>query len=211
MTPITVEPPVTFDGSNWADLLQLTDLVELRSKFDDDLDTDPKKCAYLATKFRGPALEWASKQLTANSGLHAQFSGYVLALRLNFGLDDEAMMVRHRILLDQLTWSNNAPLFFAEFESLCSRCNILEPAAKKALLDNKLPVAYRQKLADLGLAIVDWSTLKERIMTIWLLQPSNQTKIETGDTNRPASKKKRTRCSKCGKRGHEAKECRSKN
>ena len=207
------EQKLTFDGSNWQDLSRL--VTESRMKFlqtasadPDPYEEDSAKCAYLVTKFRGPALDWAGMEYEANQEVFNNFNNWIVSVRNAFGISDEGLSAQRRSELEALRWSADLPVFFAEFDRITRQLGLNDNATKIALVRSKLPVNVQKLLAEQALNFADYATMRERLLTMWNLDPSRNTALRTGGS---AKSTKRPRCGRCGKKGHTASDCRTKN
>lgn len=198
----------TFDGSNWEDLTRLVTLANLAFFQDDDYDEAPRKqCAFLATHFRGPALDWVGSITASTPATLNSFEGFVEAARNQFGISDTGLSAQRRGQLEALKWHSDLPVFFAEFDRLTHLLGLTGDAVRIALVRNKLPTAVQKLLAEQALDFANYDTMRERLLTMWNLDPGRR----TSEAVVPLTNKKRPRCGKCGKKGHTATDCRSKN
>jgi len=204
-----------FDGSNWQDLQRLVTASRMKFLQTSALDPDPyeedsAKCAYLISFLKGPALDWAGAQYDANAQVVNQFSVFVQNLRNTFGVSDEGLAAQRRGQLEGLKWQSDLPVFFAEFDRLTQLLQINDDAAKIAMVRNKLPLQVQKLLAEQALNFAHYGTMRERLITMWALDPHRQSAVAS--TASPASgSKKRPRCGKCGRKGHTASDCRKGN
>lgn len=193
-----------FDGSNWEDL----DRIIARARFhflqEDDFDeNDRRQCAYLALAFEGPALDWAGQVHTANPAVMDDFTGFIQSLKEAFGVEANNITALRRKALDDLHWSSDVPVFFAEFDRLTLQLGINGHSTKIAMVLAKLPISVRSTLATQALDFHNYDTMRERLNTMWALDPHR------GGGSNSAKPHKRPRCGTCGKKGHTASTCRS--
>jgi hypothetical protein len=189
-----------FNGSNWQALNRVVALCRFQFLQDSDYDgEEAKKCAYLASRFDGPALDWAATLPAA--GL-SNFEGFVTATRQAFGIADNNITALLRRDLDQLQWSPDVPVFFAEFDRLTLGLGITSHETRVAMVESKLPSVMKIRLAEQALSFANYDTMRERFNCMWALDPSRGR--ATGKTTKP-------RCGSCGKKGHQASECRGSN
>lgn len=205
----TSDAPVdtTFDGSNWEALTRLETLSRMKFLQTEDFDNDePARCAYLSSFFRGPALDWVGAAYAQNNQIFANFDGFVQGAKEQFGIDDAPLRAHWRSQLEDLKWQADLPLFFAEFDRLTSLLGVEANLTKIALLRNKLPSTVQRLLAEQALDFEHYGTMRQRLITMWALDPNKKTAVgqTTTSTRRP-------RCGRCHKRGHTAADCRSKN
>lgn len=190
-----------FNGSNWQDLNRIIALARFNFLQDTDYDdNDERKCAYVASRFTGPALDWAAT-LTPASFTH--YEGFITAAREAFGIADNNITALLRRDLDSLQWNSNVPVFFSEFDRLTLALQITSHETRVAMVEAKLPMAMKIRLAEQCLSFANYDTMRERFNGMWAMDPSRGR--ATGST-------KTARCASCGKKGHQASTCRgSKN
>lgn len=206
---------ITFDGSNWQDLTRLLTVTQMKflqsaNTDDDEFASDEAKCAYLVSQFTGPALDWAGASYTANNAVFNQYTIFVQGVKDAFGISDQGLEAQRRGELEGLKWHHDLPVFFAEFDRITHQLNLTGNETKIALLRAKLPFNVTKLLAEQALNFHDYSTMRERLLTMWSLDPSASAVGGTGH-HAPQSSKKRPRCGRCGRKGHTASECRAKN
>lgn len=189
-----------FNGSNWQVLNRVVALARFQFLQDNDYDDDEqRKCAYLAACYEGPALDWATSVHATNLAVFQHFNGFVTATREAFGIADNNITALLRRDLDQLRWTADVPVFFAEFDRLTLGLGITSHETRVAMVESKLPQAMKVRLAEQALSFANYDTMRERFNCMWALDPSRG--VATGTTKKP-------RCGSCGKKGHTASECR---
>ena len=189
-----------FNGSNWQTLNRVVALSRFQFAQDDDYDDNAQRqCAYLASRFEGPALDWAASTYATNLGLMSNFDRYVEGVRQAFGIADNNITALLRRDLDQLRWTSDVPVFFAEFDRLTLGLGITSHETRCAMVEQKLPIQMKQRLAEQALSFANYDTMRERFNCMWALDPTRGQ--ATGTT-------KKSRCGSCGKKGHQASECR---
>ena len=200
---------VTFDGSNWEDLTRLVTLARLTFLVSpDEYDGEPARCAYLAQFFRGAALDWVGSVQASTPAVFSDYDGFVEAARNQFGVSDQGLSAQRRGQLEGLKWQHDLPVFFAEFDRLTHLLGLQGDAVKIALVRSKLPQHVQKLLAEQALDFANYDTMRERLLTMWSLDPSRRI-ANPGDSSRPSQKK--PRCGRCGRKGHTASDCRAKN
>jgi len=199
------EGDLKFNGSNWQALTRVVALSRFTFLQDEDYaDNEPRKCAYLASRLEGPALDWAASIHATTPLVMESFSGYVDALRQAFGVADNNITALLRRDLDALKWSSNIPVFFAEFDRLVMGLGISSHEVRVAMVEAKLPQNLKILLSQQALSFSNYDTMRERFNTMWAMDPTRGTAV-SGTTKKP-------RCGSCGKKGHTAPDCRgSKN
>jgi hypothetical protein len=190
-----------FNGSNWQQLNRIVALAKFAFLQDDDYDeNDARKCAYLASRFDGPALDWVA---TLPDSSFANYDGFIQASREAFGIADNNITALLRRDLDSLQWNSNVPVFFSEFDRLTLALGITSHETRVAMVESKLPMTMKVRLAEQCLSFANYDTMRERFNGMWAMDPSRGR--ATGST-------KKARCASCGKKGHQSSECRgSKN
>lgn len=194
---------IHFYGSNWADLDRMIALARFQFLQDEDYDDNaPRKCAYLAQRFLGPALDWVTTTHASNPAVFENFEGFILAVKQAFGVEANNITALRRKQLDQLRWSPDAPVFFAEFDRLTFQLGITDHATKIIMVMSKLPTETQAELARQALSFENYETMRERFNTMWALNPHKSLDAIPVRASRP-------RCGKCGKKGHTARDCRA--
>jgi len=208
------ETSLTFDGSNWQDLTRLITSARMTFIQDSGRDedkqrftSDESRCAYLSASFRGPALDWVGQAIETNPQFFVNYDVFIINVRNGFGISDEGLGAQRRGELEGLRWNVTLPTFFAEFDRLTQLLNLTGDDTKIALLRNKLPSHVTKLLAEQALNFHDYGTMRERLLTMWSLDPGRSIGVGASAPN----KTKRPRCGRCGKKGHTAAECRTKN
>lgn len=182
------------------------EFLQSASLDDDPYATHEARCARLVADFRGPALDWAGMEYDANNQVFNNFDNFVTSVRNAFGISDEGLGAQRRSELEGLRWDgDNLPVFFAEFDRICRQLHLAGDDTKIALLRSKLPLNVQKLLSEQALNFANYDTMRERLLTMWNLDPGRQTSV-TGS----ATRKKKPRCGRCGKKGHTASDCRAK-
>ena len=197
---------IYFDGSNWEALSRLSVQATMEflldpEKFDGE---DGAKCAFLVKGFRGPALDWVGARLAVNATLFQNYDQFLGHVRNAFGVSDDGLRAHRRGQLEALQWQADLPVFFADFDRLVTSLDMGGDATRIALLRNKLPVSVQKLLAEQALDFRNYDTMRERLLTMWALDPHKHTTVTPGSSNR-----KRAKCGRCGKKGHTAPDCRA--
>jgi hypothetical protein len=203
--PATVEKSdIKFNGSNWQDLDRLVALANFNFIIDTDFTGNhPAQCAYLANSFEGPALDWVSTTYAANNATFAHFGSFVQATREAFGIAENNITAMIRRDLDNLKWDQEVPTFFAEFDRLTLALGITSHETRVAMIEQKLPQSMKLLLANQALSFSNYDTMRERFNCMWAMDPTRGHSV--------THKERKPRCGSCGKKGHAAIECRSKN
>lgn len=192
--------PIRFNGSNWQALNQVIAKAKFRFAQDVEYDGEARRqCCYLAEMYDGPALDWAATVMSSNPSTFLSFDGFVNATREAFGIADNNITALLRRDLDQLQWHRDVPVFFADFDRLTLGLGITSHETRIAMVEQKLPSDMKKRLAEQALSFANYDTMRERFNCMWALDPTRGK--ATGTTKKP-------RCGSCGKKGHEASNCR---
>jgi hypothetical protein len=192
---------IKFNGSDWQALNRLVALAKFQFLQDEDYDkNEPRRCAYLASGFTGPALDWVASTYTIEGTLYDSFDGFVDRTREAFGIADNNITALLRKELDTLSWNVEVPVFFAEFDRLTHALGIASDETKIALVNQKFPMKIKTLFAEQSLSFANYSTLRERCNGMWAMDPTRGSTV-----TQPKGKK--PRCGSCGKKGHTASDC----
>jgi len=194
---------ITFDGSNWEDLSRLVTQARMTRLTNSDIEDEPAMGAWLSLRLRGPAADWFGTEYAANPLILENFNTWVELLRQHFGVSDDGLRARRRGQLEGLAWANDLPMFFAEYDRLTSLLGVNTDPAKIAMLRVKLPQHVQKLLAEQALDFHNYSTMRERLLTMWALDPAKNTAVHASGA------KKKSKCGRCGKKGHAASDCRN--
>lgn len=194
-------------GSNWQVLNRIVALAKFNFMQDSDYDNDhPRKCAYLASRYEGPALDWVASTTALNLAAFSNFEGFVTATREAFGIADNNITALLRRDLDSLQWGSDVPVFFAEFDRITLALGIGSHETRVAMVEQKLPMKMKELLATQALSFSNYDTMRERFNCMWAMDPTRSKRVT--QTQKGSSK---PRCGHCGKKGHKSDDCRSKN
>jgi hypothetical protein len=203
MAPSADAETAKFNGSNWQELNRLVAQGRFHFLQDEDYDENPqRKCAWLASRFEGPALDWVASRTNQNTALFAHYENFVTETRQAFGIHDNNIDALLRRQLDQLTWQTEVPVFFAEFDRITLALNITSHETRVAMVEQKLPHHLKVLLAEQALSFANYETMRERFNCMWALDPTR---------GKVTGQKKKPRCGSCGKKGHVASDCKAKN
>lgn len=191
-----------FLGANWEDLDRIIALSRFKFLQSDDYDEPSARCAYLASYFEGPALDWAGTMYGSAPDTFNDFDGFIVAVKQAFGVEDNNITALRRKALDELRWSHDVPVFFADFDRITFQLGITDHSTKIAMVSAKLPTTLKEVLATQALSFANYETMRERLNTMWALNPHKA--VDSVPT------RSRPKCATCGKKGHRAEVCRSR-
>lgn len=204
----TQAPALSFDGSNWEDLNRLVMQSTLARLLESEVNTDAEQSAWLSRHFVGPPLDWVASEYANDNALFTgrTFQNYVAAVRQHFGISDDGLRARRRGQLEGLSWNSaDLPTFFAEFDRLVAANQVAGDEAKITLLRSKIPTHVQKLLAEQALDFANYDTMRERLLTMWALDPNRNTAVRHSGGG--SSSRHRPKCGRCGKKGHKASEC----
>jgi hypothetical protein len=195
---------ITFDGSNWESLPRLVVQAQLALLLDNQVADQKDQSAWVAARFRGPALDWFAEVYGRDPKILDDFKKFVTTIEQAFGVTDGGLRAHRRGQLEGLKWQPDLPVFFAEFDRLTSQLGLHEHETRIALVRNKLPISVQKLLAEQALDFSNYETMRERLLTMWALDPKHTSAVAASSSKAP-----RPKCGKCGKKGHTAPDCRS--
>ena len=205
MAPALDADTITFNGSNWHELNRLVAQARFHFLQDNDFDDEPtRQCAYLAARYSGPALDWVASRTNNDLAIFAHYDTFVAETRQAFGIADNNITALLRRELDLLTWHTDAPVFFAEFDRITLALGITSHETRVAMVESKLPPHLKMLLAQQALSFSNYDTMRERFNCMWALDPTKGKQVTSKNNKRP-------RCGACGKKGHQAADCKAKN
>lgn len=192
---------IYFYGHDGQNLDRLVALANFKFLIGDDFDLpnngdETLRSGYLASDFRGAALDWAVAVSATTPQVLRNFNGFVTACKQHFGISNETVQIMRRGELEALRWGADVAVFFAEFDRLTFALGITSDESKITSVLAKLPHTVSKLLAEQALVFNNYHTMRQRIITMWALGAFGKS------TDAAA-------CSACGKRGHQASNCRS--
>ncbi len=195
---------IAFDG-NLIDLDRVLGYVAFQFiLFPRAFVSDQVKSAYLLSHFRGPPQDWATGILARNAAYLNNYSTLVGTVQDKFGLGAEQRIAAAQTRLTALKIGEKSlPEGLAEFEALTDEIGCRSDVARLSIIWPKLPKYYYESMVSGGDTISTWSVLRNRLMNVYARQPEQALD--------PESKRKKSRCKKCGKRGHTAVQCEAAN
>jgi hypothetical protein len=198
---------IHFDG-NILDLDRVLAFVHIQHMlYPSAFQAGSTKVAYLLGHFRGPALDWAGRQIVdTRPAAVARLSNYEQMcnhVRFTFGYEAAQVVAISQTRLDKIHQTGDLLEFLTEFEGLCSTIGLHSDATRITILLPKLQKEYRESLISGGDLLDTYSSLRHRLINIYSRSGLQK---KGAESQRAAS-----RCNKCGKRGHTASQCVAKN
>jgi hypothetical protein len=200
---VSVSTDVIFDGNpvDWQRTLAHVSVRLLLAP--NDFPTDQNKSAFLASFFRGPALDWLGQTLVTTPNALDDFEAFKTRVRNAYGLDAATYSAQCRTQLAALKQKGDLMEFFAQFEGLCAVVGTNSDVSKITLLLPKLEPYYHQALITSGGPLNTYANIKAFCANLY---------AHKADQTGPSDKlRKKAKCGKCGKKGHTAGQCRSTN
>lgn len=192
-----------FNGANYETLDRIIGLCRFKFLQDTDYnDDEPRRCAYLASQFEGPALDWAVSTHVQNPASFDDFDGFIVAVKQAFGVEANGLTALRRRALEDLKWGREVPVFFAEFDRLTLQLGQTGHETRILMVREKLPLSLKSELARQALEFHNYETMRERLISMWALDP------QRGAAGPSAVPNKKPKCTACGKKGHTASNCR---
>lgn len=155
---------VTFRGDA-KDLASLLLMVQLKQTLDPALNNDNRKCAFLASKFRGRALDWLVTTVARNSNILQDYDAFTDLLKEVWGIPEKAEKIAAEVRLTKLHQTADIALFNAEFEALSSELNLTD-SAKKLLYASKLSRPLQDRVIVMNESSDSYRELKEEATRI---------------------------------------------
>jgi hypothetical protein len=198
-------PDLYFDG-NPVDLKRLLTHLRVRIMGNDQaLNTETKKVSFAASHFRGNALDWLGTYLETHPMAFDDYDEFVESVNTTFSISGTAHQALLRAELENLKMKDGETLLFlSQFESITAQLGINSDASRLSLVLTKLSPYFADAIRKAGTIYTRWSTLRQMLVNL------DAMRVTAGPKD-PDSKRRRSKCGKCGKRGHTATECRSGN
>jgi len=185
--------------------------VMLKSMLDSDLEDDATKAAYLASCFRGKALDWFARTYASNTQILSDYDTLIALVDEVFGLPTDVTQAQAQAKITHLHQTSGVAEYIAEFESLADQLG-WPVSARQAFLYQGLKPALKDRLISEN--PVDYNALKTSARRVEALvqiaHPSGDASSPSGSSNKGRRKKAGLTCSKCGRKGHTAALCYAK-
>lgn len=198
---------VQFDGSV-LDLERVLAAVNLQFLlYPIAFGSDSTKVAFLLAHFRGPALDWAGRLLSderpGNVARLQDYEATVSHVKASFGYEASQQQAIAQTRLAALHQSGDLLEFLTEFEGLTLMAGCASDASRMTQLLPKLNKRYRDALVLAGDTLSTYSTVRNRLFHMYSRDAVQEKSAE--------GQRSKSRCKKCGKRGHTATQCVAKN
>ena len=199
-------PTMTFSGDP-QELLRVLMHVRLKRALDSDLEVETVRCAYLASTFRGKAMDWFVRSLPTNPLLLTSYDVLESLLQEVFGETDEIRKARAQREITHLRHTGSVQAYTAEFESLA---DMLEwpQTARHAFYYQGLKADLKDRLIAVDPA--DYSALKREATKLEGLVTIAKTSAPPSSSSGTKSKRKSKKCTRCRRKGHTTSDCHAK-
>lgn len=179
--------------------------VRLKSALDSDLKISSVKCAYLASTFRGKALDWFTRSVTITPELFTNYDLLETTLQETYGESEEVRKARAQVKITHLRHTSTVPEYVAEFESLADELT-WPVSARQAFFYMGLKTELRDRL--IAAAPADYSSLKREAARIEALTTvAHMGQGSSSGRKRKGNKNSKTKCGKCGRTNHTTEKC----
>lgn len=183
--------------------------VRLKAALDSDMQRGHVKCAYLASTFRGRALDWFTRSVEVTPKLFNDYDLLESTLQDTFGESEEVRQARAQSKIVHLKHTRTVPEYQAEFESLADELK-WPVSARQAFFYMGLKTEIRDRL--IAVAPADYTSLKQQAARVEAL--TTVAHMGQGSTSSSKRKKKKAtgkeKCGKCGRTNHKTSECYAK-
>jgi len=167
-----------------------------------DTANSGEKCAVIAKRLRGPALDWLASNLASDVGLLGDLDKFKAKLKAAFGVTGAQETIRIRGELEALRMQGDTLMFFTEFEGYLQTLGIHSDLSRLQILLPKLSPPLRQALHQSGQAINTYAQMRNFCVNIYVMTPAGRD---------PDKQRRKAKCGTCGKKGHTSGQCHSKN
>jgi len=139
-----VATTLTFNGKS-EELPGIWFHLTVQSVLDPGLTSDAKKCAYLASMFRGEPLNWLARQAQLQPALLQDFDLLKSLVDEVWAIPEEARTAQLEIALHRLRCSGRVAEFVVQFDAITDELGWRE-APRKTLFMTKLPNAIQEAI-----------------------------------------------------------------
>nr|GFB25566.1 hypothetical protein [Tanacetum cinerariifolium] len=180
-----------------------------KSTLDSAMNSDVKKCAYLATRFKGAPRDWLIQQHATNAQLFTNYETFRAAIVAKY---ERTEKVESQILerqMAQLHQTGRAADFIQEFNLLADKLDWPDVVRKTVIMQK-----FKKTLRDHYLLVDGMDDEYLDMCTNIASSDDLMTELSRGSTTKKRGKKakkdKSPKCGNCGKGGHSADKCYSK-
>ena len=161
---------------------------------------------YIASTRQTPTLSTVtvSAQIVKGEEIFDDYDDFVAKVRAAFGFQGTSQKMFLRSRLAALKFGNDPLTFLNEFEVLTAQLGMTSDVTRVYEAMQKLPKHYLDVFNTMQVPHTSWYTLKAHITVIAAARAG------LSDA-KPDEKRRRSKCGKCGKKGHTAGQCRSPN
>jgi len=179
----------------------------------DEVTSDEKKCAILASLFRGPALQWLTEQRKSVQDMFNDYERFELVVRRSFGLTDAAQTAQQARKFANCYQKASVQLYAMEFTTLATALNIPDATAlaqfEKGLKSHiREALIVKDNVTTLAAAITEAQRIDSQLYSA--KRGNTFRKYGSQNHNKGASSGSAGKCHSCGQYGHKAKDCRVK-
>ena len=197
----------TFSGSP----LELDRFLSVqRSLIGADTDVDATantQALRLAAALRGPALDWYIATAPHQPGIVSDIANLERALRDMFGLSNGQRQAGFRLQFGESRQGATDLLeYLAHISALATVSGCGNDPTLLAVVPGKLAPRYQLALANSGRLWASWNDMRTFLANVYAQDPQSALALAE-----PRKTSRKPKCGKCGKRGHTAEVCRTKN
>jgi hypothetical protein len=185
-------------------------LTHVSLKFElEDVRKDEKKCALLASTFRGQALSWYTNQLRVSRDLNSDYDEFLALVKSAFGENTEAKNAQDARKYANLYQKTSVQLYAITFQQLAASLGIPE-ATQVAQFKKGLKANVRNALIIQGESSTITKLIEDAIKLDSQFYSSNRGRANHHGGKGTTQGKNAGKCHSCGQFGHKAKDCKVK-
>ena len=194
---------VQFDG-NPIDLDRVLAHVSLRFLLNANaFSTESQKSAYLLAHFRGAALDWVGQLLAGNASYLDDYNGLLSVVKSSFYHNRDQIQASAQTEIAALRQTGDLLEFLTKFDYLAARAGLNSDCSKITLLLPKLNKTYQDAVTKNGQNYMVYGIMRTALLNVY--SRDVQAKVD------PDKRREKSRCKKCGKRGHTGTQCKATN
>jgi hypothetical protein len=178
------------------------------------LDSDVRdhvrvRCAYLASTFKGMAMDWFARTLPQQPTLLDDYETLTALVKEVFGVTEDVATAQAQAKITHLKQTRSVPEYIAEFESLADQLG-WPVSARQAFFYQGLKADLKDRL--IASSVPDYTSLRREAKSIEAQVMIAHGKMPDQSPSAPSKKKKRaakkkTPCAKCGRTNHATADC----